>query len=51
MSVATGEGYNRISSIPPPSWPEAPRPQDSSWIVTADSLFCCGLSVVMLEFV
>ncbi|KAG8364541.1 hypothetical protein BUALT_Bualt18G0007800 [Buddleja alternifolia] len=29
-SVATGAGYIRISSIPPPSWPEAPRPQENS---------------------
>lgn len=33
MMVPTGAGYILISSVPPPSWPEAPRPHERSWMV------------------
>nr|GMD85280.1 hypothetical protein Iba_chr14aCG22830 [Ipomoea batatas] len=34
---ATGAGHIRISSMPPPNCPEAPRPQDNSLTVTSCS--------------
>lgn len=37
MSDEKGEGYSCDSSLPLPSWPEEPRPHESSWRVTASS--------------
>ncbi|GLT54664.1 hypothetical protein SLA2020_278460 [Shorea laevis] len=41
--LATGVGYSRFSSMPPPSWPEAPLPQERSWRVTASLSSDSGL--------
>ena len=42
MRLATGVGYRRISSMPPPSWPEAPLPHERSWRVTVSVWSSCS---------